>query len=326
MMRRFLLLAVALVWSAAALAADAPKIWNADRAMKDIENQVSFGPRSIDTPGHRKAIDYIKHELAKTRAQVEEQNWDYVSPDGKHHPQTNIIAHFDPGNARRVILGTHYDSIIRSYRDAENPQGYMPGANNSASGVALLLETARVLGHPPRGVDIIFFDGEEGPLSMGEGDMNWFPLGSPYFVEHFPKLYEKGKPEAAVIFDMVCYRDIKLKPELHSVADARDEVTKFWRAGMRIAPAIFSLENTRSPIYDDQLALNKAGIPSILVIGFEYDPWFNTTKDTIDKCSPQVLEGLGRTVLAYIYEAPETRPAGAKTAWYDAILNVFRAP
>lgn len=279
--------------------------WNGERALFDIAAQISFGSRSLDASGHQKEIEYIERELAKASAKVEEQHWIYTSVDGKAHALTNVIAHFGLMNSRRIILGTHYDSIVRAYRDPENPQGPMPGANNSASGVALLLETARVLhasAPPPTvGVDMIFFDGEEGPLSLGAGDPNWRALGSPYFVTHLPTLYAQSKPEAGVVFDMVCYKAIKLKPETYSLDVAKPQLEKFWKIGEQVAPSIFVSELTGYPISDDQIALSQAGIPSFLVIGFEYEPWFNTTKDTIDKCSAQVLEGLGKTVLSFLY-------------------------
>ena len=180
----------------------------------------------------------------------------------------------------------------------------MPGANNSASGVALLLETARALDAAkpmPVGIDMVFFDGEEGPHSLGAGDPNWVALGSPHFAEHLGEIYPNGKPEQAIIFDMVCYKNVKFRPELFSLASTRKNAKRFWRVGTVIAPSIFASEPTPRPIGDDQVALAKAGIPSFLVIGFEYAPWFNTTQDTIDKCSPQVMEGLGKTLLTYLY-------------------------
>src|SRR6202041_2710035 len=144
-----------------------------------------------------------------------EQSW---SSDiaGQHHAMTNIIAPIDPDAPRRMILGTHYDSIIRAYADKEHPEAPMPGANNSASGVALLLETARALSTlppPPVGVDFVFFDGEEGPKSLGEGDREWRPLGSPYFAQHLEDFYPNAKPEQAVLFDMVCYKNLELNEE-----------------------------------------------------------------------------------------------------------------
>jgi glutaminyl-peptide cyclotransferase len=279
--------------------------WDGQRAMADIGELLRFTPRSIDTPGHQQAIDYIKAALAKTSADaVTTQRWVYKDVEGKPHAMTNIIARFDPANPRRVIVATHYDSIVRAYRDAKNPDAPMPGANNSASGVALLLETARTLSLLPKpaiGIDMIFFDGEEGPKALGAGDPDWMAIGSPYFAAHLRDYYPATKPEKAVVFDMVCDRDLELKPEPSSLMSAMDEVKKFWGAGIAIAPKAFSTRTTPYPISDDHTALAAAGIPSFLVIDFEYEPFFNTTQDTIDKCSADSLHAVGRTLLQYLY-------------------------
>ena len=302
---RSLALAVALVLlvpPAAHAEADI-SLWDGSRAMAHIEAQLRFTPRSMDMPGHQKTIDYIKTELAKSGVTaVTTQDFVYRN-GGKPLALFNIVARLNPENPRRVIVATHYDSIIRAYRDSKNPQAAMPGANNSASGVALLLETARVLSAsppPPVGVDLIFFDGEEGPKSLGAGDPDWHPIGSPHFVEHLKDYYPNGKPEKAVDFDMVCKKDILLMPEASSVKTAPVEVKKFWELGAAIAPKAFSTKLTY-PISDDHTALNEAGIPSFLVIDFEYEPYFNTSEDTLDKCSAQSLETVGRTLLRYLY-------------------------
>ena len=281
------------------------ELWDGQRAMARIGELLRFTPRSMDTPGHQKAIDYIKAQMAKTSADaVTTQRWAYKDDQGKSHAMTNIIARFQPANPRRVIVATHYDNIVRAYRDAANPNAPMPGANNSASGVAVLLETARVLSLLPKpavGIDMIFFDGEEGPKSLGAGDPDWTALGSPYFAEHLRDYYPATKPEKAVVFDMVCDKDLELKPEPSSLVSAMDEVKKFWNAGIAIAPKAFSTKTTSYPISDDHTALAAAGIPSFLVIDFEYEPFFNTTQDTIDKCSAESLEAVGRTLLQYLY-------------------------
>jgi glutaminyl-peptide cyclotransferase len=279
--------------------------WSGDRAMDDIAALLKFTPRSLDTPGHQQTIDYIKGALATTSAMtVSLQTFRYQGDDGSMHTLTNVIGRLNPDNPRRIIVATHYDSIVRAYRDAADPQAPMPGANNSASGVALLLETARMLSAAPVlsvGIDFVFFDGEEGPKSLGAGDPNWKALGSPYFAQHLTSLYPKQKPEQGVVFDMVCDRDLNLSPELSSLSHAKNNVNKFWAIGNGFAPKAFVQTPTKLPIGDDQDALSAAGIPSFLVIDFDYEPWFNTTQDTIDKCSSDSLAAIGRTLITYLY-------------------------
>ncbi len=282
------------------------KAWNGDRAMNDIVKQLSFGARAINTPGHQLEVDWIKAQLAAASVPVLIQDGELSSrAGGKNLTVTNIIGRFDPLKRNRIIVGTHYDSIIRAYADPHNPDGPMPGANNSASGVALLLETMRMLRalkiHTELGIDFVFFDAEEGPLALGAGDPNWWAPGSYYFSTRLQEVYRDKKPVGGVIFDMVCYNKLVLHPEPSSLKFAEKDVVKFWRIGHELAPQIFVPTITPSPISDDHTALAAAGIPSFLVIGFDYDPWFNTTQDTPDKCSAASLEAVGRTLVRYLF-------------------------
>ena len=279
--------------------------WDGKRALSTIEDLVKFTPRAMETPGHQQAIDYITTELKRTKFDtIVPQRWT-AREAGRTMAMTNIIARFNPGNPRRVIVATHYDSIIRAYRDFDHPNGLMPGANNSASGVAVLLETARVLSAlpdaPPVGIDMIFFDGEEGPISMGAGDPDYRALGSPYFIEHLSEVYPQAKPEKMIDFDMVCFRDMHLKAEQSGLHSAPAEVKKFWGIGLTLAPGIFEKEPAPYSVEDDHTAFQAAGIPSFIVIDIEYMPFYNTTEDTPDKCSVESLEAVGRTLVKYLY-------------------------
>jgi peptidase M28-like protein len=304
--RQLLLALLSLCWLApAAPAASGPADqWDGKRALGDIERQLSFGVRSPEEPGHQPTIQWIVGEFKKLGIEATLQSWDYTAPDGRKLRLTNIVGRYLPDLKDRVLVGTHYDSIIRAYRDPKTPDAPMPGANNSASGVALLLETARALvaGMPlSRGVDFVFFDGEEGPLSLGAGDPNWQALGSPYFVQHIRAFYPADPPQWAAIFDMVCWRELKLYPETSSLVFAKPEVTKFWNIGWDIDPRVFKLGKTVGPISDDHTALGTAGIHAFLTIDFDYDPWFNTTQDTLDKCSADKLAVVGKTLVRFLY-------------------------
>ena len=283
-----------------------PELWDGQRALAVITELLRFTPRSMETPGHQKTIDYIKAELAKTKFNaVQEQRFVFSRDDGNRMAITNIIARLKPDDPHRIIVATHYDSIIKAYRDAKKPNAPMPGANNSSSGVAVLLETARVLSElpePPTGIDLVFFDGEEGSISMGAGDPNFRPVGSAYFAEHLKDFYPAKMPEKAIDFDMVCDRDLHLKMEPTSLASAGDEVKKFWTIGKELAPDAFEMRPSPYAIDDDHSFLQQAGIPSFIVIDFEYEPFYNTTQDTIDKCSARSLEAVGRTLVKYLYQ------------------------
>ncbi|CCE12071.1 conserved exported hypothetical protein [Bradyrhizobium sp. STM 3843] len=283
----------------------ATELWDGQRALGSIADLLRFTPRSMGAPGHQQTIDYIKSAMAKSATDaVLTQSFTEPGDDGKPIHLTNIIARFQVQNPRRIIVATHYDSIVKAYRDPKTPDAPMPGANNSASAVALLLETARVLSLSPKpdiGIDMIFFDGEEGPKSLGAGDPTWHPLGSPHFVTHLKDYYPNRRPEKIVDFDMVCDRDLALKPDPSSLASAGPEVQKFWAIGKAIAPSAFPTTPTAYPISDDHTAFQEAGIPGFLVIDFDYEPYFNTTQDTIEQCSAASLQTVGRTLLKYLY-------------------------
>lgn len=288
-----------------AVAAAAPS-FDGTRAMQHIDDIMAWQPRSMGFAGHARTLEYLDAQLrADPHVDVVHQNWVELTADGHPMPMTNLVARLNPQLKRRVLLATHYDSIVRAYRDPDPARRSlpMPGANNSASGVALLLEMARVLSRtrPPLGVDFVFFDGEEGPLSLGAGDPNWRPLGSPYFVKHSGEFYSGELPRVALVFDMVCKRGLRLHPERSSLESAPQDVRALWAIGHRLAPDTFP-DTSQGVVLDDQTALAGIGVPSMLLIDFDYEPWFNTTGDTQDKCSAESLQALGAAVSAFTIE------------------------
>jgi len=176
----------------------------------------------------------------------------------------------------------------------------MPGANDGASGVAVLLEIAQFLSQvdtPPRmGVDIVFFDGEEGE-DLSRTD--WKPIGSQYFVKELKTMYPENKPLVGIVVDMICDKDLNIFQEGDSLDQASKQVNDFWQLAGKNWPLNF---NTKSKyrILDDHTALNSSGIPSFLIIDYDY-PYFHTTEDTLDKCSKDSLKVVGNSILNYIY-------------------------
>ncbi len=278
--------------------------FSGQQALATIKDIVALGSRAIGTSGHEVLKSMIEKKLHTLADDVSVQSWEDIGPGGKKIMLENIIARFQPENPRRIIVGTHYDSIAHAYRDTKDPNAYMPGANNSASGVATMIELARVLQEKASssnvGVDLVFFDGEEGHNALGEGDDTWSPLGSTYFADHLETLYPRELPTTGIILDMVCDKNLTISPEQFSKTHAASRVKSFWSLGKQIAPLAFN-NDTLPIIGDDHTALNLHGIPSFLVIDFDYAPWFNTTEDTPDKCSAESLESVGRTVEAYIF-------------------------
>ena len=145
---------------------------------------------------------------------------------------------------------------------------------------------------------MVFFDGEEGEENQRRDYANWIPLGSTYFAEHLSDIYGDEKPIGAVVLDMVCDKDLKISIEKSSIKNAPQEVKFFWDLAKKVDDEIF-VDRGGLEIKDDHTPLNQAGIPSFLVIDFDY-PSFHTTRDTADKCSARSLEVVSEAVVNYL--------------------------
>ena len=275
--------------------------FDSKKALSYIKKQLDFGPRYLSSDGHKLVQAFLISELNELSDEVITQSWDHRSSNGDLYGLTNIIGRFSPQRKDRILLGTHYDTRRFADQDGMSPDDPVPGANDGASGVAIILEIAEVLSntesYPKVGVDIVFFDAEEGEEDLSK--TSWIPLGSSYFAKNIDKIYSKVKPINGVIVDMVCDRDLRIEKETASLNQAGNQFEKFWNIGYRISSYSFS-SKPRYEIKDDHTALNEIGIPTFLIIDFDY-PYFHTTKDTIDKCSEKSLKVIGDSILSYIY-------------------------
>lgn len=268
-----------------------------------IDQQLRYGPRYPTATGHKQVQDFLIAEMKELTQEVKTQTWQHTESTGKSYELTNIIARLYPTQTKRIILATHYDSQKISFKNSSNQNQPSPGANNSASGVAVLVELARLLGNshvvPSVGVDIVFFDGEEGEESQGADFTNWKPLGSTYFIQHLNEIYGNNKPVSGVVLDMVCDKDLKISKEASSAKNAPTQTEAFWKIAQKINSNVFQ-NQVRQEIRDDHTSLNQAGIPSFLVIDYDY-PQYATTNDTIDKCSAESLQTVAEAVWNYAY-------------------------
>ena len=268
-----------------------------------IDQQLRYGPRYMSASGHEEVQKFLIAEMHELTNEVKTQTWDYAGTDRKTYKLTNIIGRLYPFQEQRIILATHYDSKKLADKDLARKNQPVPGANDSASGVAILVELARILGNshivPSVGVDIVFFDGEEGDENQGGDYSNWKPLGSTYFAENLNKLYGNNKPISALVLDMVCDKDLRIYKERSSVQNASAQVEAFWSIAKKIDSHVFQ-DQIMQDIQDDHTPLNRAGVPSFLLIDFEYPP-YHTTGDTLDKCSAKSLETVTRAVFDYVY-------------------------
>lgn len=275
-----------------------------DEVLAIIHQLVSFGPRYPTSEGYKQTQAFILAEMKALAQDVVTQTWEHIDANGTNYPLTNIIVRMNPKAPQRIIIGSHYDSQKISFRDTDNKKVPSPGANNSASGVAVLVNLVRLIqekGLPENfGIDIVFFDGEEGDISQGSDFTNWQPHGSVYFAKHYKELYPSLKPKVGIIIDMVCKKNLKIYKDPDTSLVIEDTINSFWASAKQSDPQVFQNSPRKELIRDDHTALNQIGIPSFLLIDFEF-PEYATTQDTPDKCSQESLEAITRALWDYIY-------------------------
>lgn len=269
-------------------------------ALAMIHQQQNFGSRYITSQAHTKEQIFITASLKALGQSIKTQTWQEQNA-GKKYNLTNIMTQIFPEEKKRIILATHYDSIRYAHKDPSHPDQPMPGANDSASGVAVLLQLAQMLKDtsikPHVGIDLIFFDGEEGFEDPTKKP--WKPLGSEYFATHINSVYTNNKPETGIVLDMVCKKNLHLYFDGNSLHYAKKQVTNFWNIAKENKLSAF-IPHEKYSIFDDHTSLTTAGIPSFLLIDFD-DPYYLTTMDTYDKCSENSLNQVGNSVIKYIF-------------------------
>jgi glutaminyl-peptide cyclotransferase len=269
-----------------------------DSAYVFLTEQCEFGPRYPGSPGHRALRRYIVERLENFGANVSLQSFDAVLTTGDTLHLVNIIGNFNMKAKMRILLGAHYDTRPRADRDPEPSKRSSPilGANDGASGVAVLLELARLLGRaePPVGIDLVFFDGED---YGEEGSSADYILGSKYFARNM-KAY---RPSAVIVVDMVGERNTEILVEGFSRVYSPQLVDEIFGSAEVLKVDAFNRRESIALI-DDHLPFIEAGIPSIVLIDFDY-PFWHTLEDTADKCSPESLEAVGSVLVEYIWRA-----------------------
>ena len=264
--------------------------FNGERAFQDAAFQVSLGARIPESQAHAQIIEWIQSELIKTGWSVELQQFSSMG-----HPLVNIIGKRMKRNTPEVpwiIIGAHYDTRLIANRDPDPllRAKAVPGANDGASGVAVLLELARVISKDlPANVWLVFFDGED---DGGIEGWDWI-LGSRGFVD---RLVEK--PDTVVILDMIGDRDLNIYWEKNSDPILSKEI---WDIAKDLGYSSQFIPIRKHRILDDHIPFIEAGIPAVDIIDFDY-PYWHTTSDSIDKISAESLEVVGETVHQWLIE------------------------
>jgi glutaminyl-peptide cyclotransferase len=257
------------------------------KAMELLRAQCRLGPRPPGSDAHEQCLDWITKQCRALDLQTSHQAFRTNIPlIGKTVRLTNVLAVQQPAKARRILLSAHCDPSR-----AGSP---IIGANDGASGVAVLLELARVLRQNPPAVGVVFgfYDGEDcGDPIRGGG----YCLGSQYLAGHMQAGWEF---ERGINIDMVGDRDLALPYERYSWEKARPLVLDVWKIGSALYPATF-LNRPGPAVIDDHSAFLDRGKAYIDIIDFDY-PYWHTLQDTEDKCSPESLERVGRVLARFV--------------------------
>jgi Iap family predicted aminopeptidase len=297
--RCFLNINLIYVLLAASCSGQGVPVFEEAAAFRHLEKQCAFGARVPGTTSHLQCRDYLVAALKKYTSQVTLQSFQVtLTPASPVVTAYNIIANFHPEKKRRLLLCAHWDCRPWADRDPQvaNHKLPVPGANDGASGVAVLLEIARTisLSAPQLGVDIVLFDAED----MGSyGQNDTWALGSRQFARNLVRSYH---PEMGILIDMIGDADQQIYIEQHSSKYAPQVVKKVWSTAQNLGIAEF-ISQVGPEVYDDHLSLLEVGIPCIDIIDFDY-PYWHTLADTPDKCSPRSLGNIGRVLLSLLYE------------------------
>ena len=235
------------------------------------------------------------------------QNFSYQEQRyNKRYNLENIIARFNPDAEFQTVISAHWDT--RPWADLEDLRQDRDqpiiGANDGASGVAVLLELAKIMGEnpPPIGVNLVFFDGEDLGIP---GENETYCQGSRFFAKNLPI----PRPDEAINLDMVGDKQLVLPIERYSLEYHPKLVRHLWDRAKDMGLDAF-IGRVDYAIYDDHIPLNEiAGIPSINIIDFKYPNsyanFWHTLNDIPENCSEESLGQVGDLMVDYIYNREE---------------------
>lgn len=277
--------------------------FDGDNAYQYLIEQCSFGPRNPGSDGHSACQDFIIERLKIFSDEVLLQEFSFQEKGkNKSYTGTNIIARFNRSSSFQSLIGAHWDTRPWADQDDNIANRSKPiiGANDGASGAAIMLELASIMAKtpPPIGVNLVFFDAED----SGDPGLNeTYCQGSMYFAKHIPI----PLPDEGIILDMVGDKQLSLPIERNSFKYHEDLVRRLWDQARELGLDTFK-DYVAHAIYDDHVPLNEyAGISTIDIIDFEYPNsytnFWHTLNDVPENCSAESLEQVGILITDYIY-------------------------
>ena len=284
-----------------------PKEFDGQVALGYLRTQVEFGPRVPGTEGHRRQAEWLEQTLRERADTLIVQAWSHVTGTGDTLPMRNFVARFQPGAAERILYLAHWDTRpVSDGPNSTNPKAPVPGANDGASGTAVLVAVADALKKTPPGlgVDLLFVDGEDyGDFSKQPNDVL---IGARWYTKHQPP---GATPRFAVLYDLVADANLQLYQEGNSLTGAPDVVQKVWDVAGRLGYTDYFRPDSagRHTLTDDHVELQRAGIRAIDVVDFDYPAW-HTPDDDLSKVSAASLQVVGDVAMAVIRLEPAATP------------------
>lgn len=284
------------------------------RAYSYLKEICEIGPRPAGSEANTRQRKLVAAHFTKHGGTVREQP--FVSQDplsGARVEMANLIGSWHPERTERVLLGVHYDTRPYPDEDPDPVRRRTPfiGANDGASGVALLMEIAHHLNDLPTpwGVDLVLFDGEELVYGGGNQQTGDYFLGSRAYANAYADARDAKKIKyryvAALVLDMIGDRNLQIDKEPHSLDLQLWLVNDIWAVAKRLKATAFRNRIGRA-VNDDHLPLNEGGIPAIDIIDFDYPHW-HTASDLPDQCSAESLEQVGKVVTAWLAQPKRRR-------------------
>ena len=283
--------------------------FNADSAYQYTKDQVDMGPRVPGTAAHSRAIRYYKSKLASFGAIVKLQSFKKARYDGMMMKGTNVIAAFNPKKKKRLLLCAHWDSRFIAEKDKNLNKQKMPvpGADDGATGVGVLIEIARQISLNPLkevGLDIVLFDLEDqGKNGPDPANTDTWGLGAQYWSSNLPKGY---RPRFGVLLDMVGAKGAIFPKEGYSLKNAKSQTDKIWRLAQGMGFGNLFINDPGGSITDDHyFVMRNAKIPMVDIIHMklngQFGSYHHTHDDDMNIVDRTTLKATGQTTLATVY-------------------------
>ena len=282
--------------------------FNADSAYEFVKAQTDYGPRVPNTKAHINCADYLIAKMKIWCDTVVVQSGTLTAFDNTRLNFRNIISSFNPQSKKRILLFAHWDTRPWSDQDTANKDKPSLGADDGASGVAVLMEIARQLQKtkPEIGVDFAFFDAEDwGKEGGSSGAEDSYALGTQYWAKNLH--VNNYTADYGILLDMVGSKGAQFRKEGQSKTEAGFVVDKVWQIATRLGYSSYFLYEDGGWVTDDHVYVNKINIPSIDIINSRpetksgFGQHWHTHGDNMDVIDRGTLKAVGQTLIGVIF-------------------------